>query len=76
MCETGIPLSTHLYPEYSAHLLRASESAHWLEWRDWGNPFVAEPFVVKGGNVQIPERPGAGLEWNEDAVKHMLVHER
>ena len=30
----GIPLSSHLYPEVSAHLLRVSESAHWLEWQD------------------------------------------
>lgn len=72
----GIPLSTHLYPEFSAHLMRAAESAHWLEWRDWGNPFVAEPFLVRDGCVQIPDRPGAGLEWDEDAAKALLVHER
>ena len=70
----GIPLSTHLYPEVSAHLLRASDSAHWLEWRDWANPFIAEPYVVENGSVQIPDRLGAGLEWNEDVVKDLLVH--
>jgi L-alanine-DL-glutamate epimerase-like enolase superfamily enzyme len=44
------------------------ETAHWLEWQDWGDPIVAEPFVVKNGHVVIPDRPGSGLAWNEDAI--------
>lgn len=64
----GHPLSSHLYPEVSAHLLRASESADWLEWRDWGNPIVAQPFDVKDGKVTVPDRPGNGIEWDEAAV--------
>lgn len=70
----GIPLSSHLYPEVSAHLLRASESTHWLEWRDWAHPFVARPFEVKDGAVLVPDRPGSGLEWDEAAVGKLLVH--
>ncbi len=70
----GIPLSSHLYPEVSAHLLRASESAHWLEWRDWAHPFVAEPFVVQDGFVHVPDRPGSGLDWDEAAAASMTIH--
>ncbi len=70
----GIPLSSHLYPEVSAHLLRASESAHWLEWRDWAHPFIAEPFAVKNGMVRVPDRPGSGIDWDEAAVRQLLVH--
>jgi mandelate racemase len=69
----GLPMSNHLYPEFSAHLLRVTESADWLEWRDWGNPFLAEPFEVRDGAIQIPERPGAGIEWDEAAVKRFSV---
>ena len=72
----GIPLSSHLYPEVSAHLLRASESAHWLEWRDWAHPFIAEPFAVKDGMVYVPDRAGSGIDWDEAAVSKMLVHSR
>ena len=72
----GIPLSSHLYPEVSAHLLRASESAHWLEWRDWAHPFIAEPFAVKNGMVHVPDRAGSGIDWDEAAVTKMLVHSR
>ena len=64
----GLPLSSHLYPEVSAHLLRASESADWLEYRDWGNPIIAQPFEVVDGHAIVPGRPGNGIEWNEAAV--------
>ncbi|GAC1527186.1 MAG: enolase C-terminal domain-like protein [Ramlibacter sp.] len=70
----GLPLSSHLYPEVSAHLLRASESTHWLEWRDWAHPFVAQPFEVKDGAVLVPDRPGSGLGWDEAAVERLLIH--
>lgn len=65
----GIEMSSHLYPEFSAHLLRVTETAHWLEWQDWADPILAEPFKVKDGSLEIPGKPGAGIEWNEDAVK-------
>jgi mandelate racemase len=35
----GIPVSTHLYPEVAAHVMRVTETAHWLEWQDWANLF-------------------------------------
>jgi mandelate racemase len=65
---SGRPMSNHLYPEVSAHLLRATETAHWLEWRDWGLPIIAEPFAVKDGFIHVPDRPGNGIEWDESAV--------
>jgi mandelate racemase len=30
----GLPLSSHLYPEISAHLLAVSPTGHWLEYVD------------------------------------------
>jgi mandelate racemase len=66
---SGHPMSNHLYPEVSAHLLRATETAHWLEWRDWGNPIIAEPFKVKDGFIDVPDRPGNGIAWDEEAVR-------
>jgi len=65
----GLPMSSHLYPEFSAHLLRVTESAHWLEWQDWAYPILAEPFALADGDLVIPDRPGAGIEWDETAVK-------
>jgi mandelate racemase len=65
----GIEVSTHLYPEVAGHLMRVTETAHWLEWQDWANPILSEPFEVKNSRLVVPERPGCGIEWNEHAVK-------
>ena len=66
---SGHPMSSHLYPEVSAHLLSATETCDWLEWRDWGNPIIAEPFEITDGFVNVPNRLGNGIDWNEDAVR-------
>ena len=39
----GIPMSSHLYPEVSGHLLRVTPTRHWLEWQDWAHPVLARP---------------------------------
>jgi mandelate racemase len=64
----GIPISTHLYPEVAAHVMRVSETAHWLEWQDWANPILRQPYEVNAGKLHIPDVPGVGLEWDEKAV--------
>ena len=53
----------------SFDLMRVTETAHWLEWQDWADPVIAEPFELRNGHLVIPNRPGNGLAWNEDAVK-------
>jgi mandelate racemase len=64
----GIPMSTHLYPEVGVHVMRVTETAHWLEWQDWADPILQKPYEIRGGHLHIPDVPGVGLEWNEDAV--------
>jgi mandelate racemase len=70
----GVPLSTHLYPETAAHLMRVSDTAHWLEWQDWANPILQEPFQVQNGQIIVPDRPGQGIEWDEEAVDRYAIH--
>ena len=69
----GIPISTHLYPEVAAHVMRVTETAHWLEWQDWANPILQQPYEVKAGKLHIPDVPGVGLEWDEKAVGAYLA---
>jgi mandelate racemase len=70
----GIPMSTHLYPEIAAHMMRVTETAHWLEWQDWIDPILRQPYLMKDGALHVPEVPGVGLEWNEEAVAACLLH--
>ena len=69
----GLPLSSHLYPVVSAQLLRVSESADWLEWSDWAEPVLAEPFLAKDGFAHVTNAPGSGLAWDEAAVKKFAI---
>lgn len=70
----GVPMSTHLYPEVGAHVMRVTETAHWLEWQDWTDVLLQEPYKVRDGSIHVPDRPGVGIEWNEDAVNKFLVN--
>lgn len=65
----GMEMSSHLFPEYSAHLLAVTPTRHWLEYVDWAAPVIAEPIQICDGNALIPGRPGSGITWNEDAVE-------
>ncbi len=64
----GIEMSSHLFPEFSVHLLGVTPTCHWLEFMDWAEPVIREPVTVNDGLAQIPDRPGAGIIWNEDAI--------
>ncbi|HEX7954225.1 MAG TPA: enolase C-terminal domain-like protein, partial [Burkholderiales bacterium] len=69
----NLDMSSHLFPEFSAHLLAVTPTCHWLEYMDWANVLLQQPFEVKNGHVVIPDAPGAGIAWNEDAVKKYLL---
>ena len=69
----GLPLSSHLFPEISAHLLAVSPTSHWLEYVDWAEPVLEEPLNVERGHAYISDVPGIGLSWDEEAVQRYSV---
>jgi mandelate racemase len=70
----GMPVSSHLFPEVSAHLLAATPTAHWLEYVDWANPVLRSPLRIELGQAVVSNRPGTGIEWDEDAVAQYLAN--
>src|SRR5581483_1712078 len=56
-----IEMSSHLFPEVSAHLLCATPTAHFLEYVDWANVLLEEPLTIVDGHAVVPSRPGNGL---------------
>jgi mandelate racemase len=60
-----LEMSSHLFPEISAHLLAVTPTCHWLEYMDWVNPILQEPFEVRNGNV--------GIAWNEHSVQRLAA---
>ncbi len=69
----GLPMSSHLFPEVSAHLLAATPTRHWLEYVDWANVLLQEPLRIADGLAVPSARPGNGLVWNEDAVQRFRL---
>jgi mandelate racemase len=69
----GIRMSSHLYPEASAHLLAVTPTAHYLEYVDWLDKVVEEPLQIVDGEAVIPDRPGTGIVWDSKAVERYRV---
>jgi len=69
----GVPCSSHIFIEASAHLLAVTPTCHWLEYLDVAAPILAEPLRPVDGTIQAPARPGTGLAWDEDAVRRYRV---
>jgi mandelate racemase len=64
----GLELSSHLFPEFAAHLPAVSPAGHWLEYLDGSDAILKEPYEIRDGRRVIPDRPGTGFQWNEQAV--------
>lgn len=67
------PLSSHLFPEFSSHLLAVTPTRHWLEYVDWANPVLEHPVAIVDGHALVSERPGSGIGWNEDAIANYVI---
>jgi mandelate racemase len=68
-----IEMSSHLYPEVSAHLLAATPTCHFLEYVDWADKILAEPLEIVDGFAIVPQRPGNGLVWDKKAVEKYRI---
>ena len=71
----GIPLSSHLLPEISAHLLAVSPTRQWLEYVDWADRILEKPLKIADGYASTPEAAGIGISWDEGAVQRYSVGE-
>jgi mandelate racemase len=69
----GIRVSSHFWPETSAHLLAVSPMAHWLEYCDWWDPILETPLQVESGFARASRRPGNGVEWNDARIAQLLA---
>ncbi len=69
----GVPMSTHLYPEVAAHVMRVTETAHWLEWQDWADPILQRPYEVKDSRLQIPNVPVGRQPLGELDQTHLIA---
>jgi mandelate racemase len=64
----SLPISSHIFPEASAHVLPVSPTAHYLEWLDLAGAVLADPVRPERGMVTA-RGPGLGMDWDEAAVR-------
>jgi mandelate racemase len=69
----SLPISSHLFPEVSTHLLAVTPTCHLLEYLDLASPILWTRLCLFDGHAVAPSCPGVGLEWNEEAVRRFLV---
>ncbi|MBI3126996.1 MAG: mandelate racemase/muconate lactonizing enzyme family protein [Candidatus Tectomicrobia bacterium] len=63
-----LPVTPHLFMEFSSHLFSASPNAIWQEYQPWWEPVLREPVDFREGLIHLKPIPGAGFEWDEKAV--------
>ena len=68
-----LPMSSHLFPEVSSHLLAVTPTCDWLEYVDWAAAILEEPIAIVDGMAQIPRRSGNGLAWDMAAVERHRI---
>ncbi len=54
-------VSSHLFPEVSAHLLAATPTRHWFEYFDWAVPILQEPLRIVDRMALPSSKPGRRL---------------
>jgi mandelate racemase len=69
----SLPISSHLFQEFSAHVLSVSPTCHWLERMDLAGPILEPTLAFKDGKAHLGNAPGAGLIWKEEAIERFAV---
>jgi L-alanine-DL-glutamate epimerase-like enolase superfamily enzyme len=73
-----VSTGTALYVAASAHLLAATPNGLIMEGGQklpgpLGNTLLKEPILTEKGHVLVPDRPGFGVEFDEDALRRVTV---
>lgn len=72
--------STEILLAASVHFLASCEHGTLMEYSQSTSPLVAgnglakEPIVFTGGQLVVPDRPGLGIELNEDIIRKYQVN--
>ncbi|MBS0449371.1 MAG: mandelate racemase [Proteobacteria bacterium] len=64
----NIPMSSHIFPEFSAHVLPLTPTAHFLERMDLAGPILGRKLDYVDGFAVTSDAPGAGIDWDESAI--------
>lgn len=66
--QKGLPMSNHIFQEFSAHLLAVTPTCHWLERMDLAGAIVEPLLRFEDGKAIVADVPGAGIQWRETEI--------
>ncbi|PVX85871.1 enolase C-terminal domain-like protein [Paraburkholderia unamae] len=69
----SLPMSSHIFQEFSAHLLAVTPTCHWLERMDLAGPILEPVLQFKDGKAHFGTEPGAGIIWREGEIERYAV---
>lgn len=69
----GLKVVPHLATEILAHLIAGVTNGLTVEYYPWAMPLFCEVAPVEDGMLVLSDRPGLGLELDEDALRHYSV---
>lgn len=69
----NLPISTHIFTEHSLCMAGSIENCISVEHMPWYAPLFNEEIQVIDGQIDIPERPGTGFTFNQDALKEFSI---
>ncbi|MBF4549730.1 L-talarate/galactarate dehydratase [Pseudoclavibacter sp. VKM Ac-2888] len=65
--EAGLDLAPHFAMEIHLHLAACYPREPWVEHFDWLNPLFEERLETRDGRMLVPDRPGLGFTFSEQA---------
>ncbi len=69
----NLPVVSHLIPEIHVHLVAAIPNGLTVEYMPWTLRLFEETPRIEDGQLLVPQSPGLGLRFNQNAVKRYQV---
>ncbi|OGP69044.1 MAG: mandelate racemase [Deltaproteobacteria bacterium RBG_13_47_9] len=70
-----VPVTPHLFPEESMHLVGAIPNSTYVENMPWLSPLYKEKIELKNGLIVLPQRPGFGFTFNPNIIERYRLKE-
>ncbi len=72
----GLPLSSHILPEFNVHLVASAPTGAWLEYLPWAEDLCLDRMELVDGHYALPERAGFGVRLDEERIRTVLQDTR
>jgi L-alanine-DL-glutamate epimerase-like enolase superfamily enzyme len=69
-----IPVTPHIFPEESMHLVAAIPNSIYVEHMPWFSPLYREKIQFQNGLIVLPQRPGFGFTFDPEVIERYGLH--